>query len=182
LIFRFIKVFSLYFVKSKELDMLPKYFKVLLIFILANITFFAFVDCGSGNKTIKGVIVEGSVLYGIGSKTSGFNIKSEQDQRVKEKKLQSILWQSFEYKMINNRFLGASGGAQREQFCVVSGSSAGIAVGTEVDVVEEATCMWVLHQIDSQNSDRYQVSLTKVRSVETGETGWTWSKSVKISE
>mgnify|MGYP001158541013 FL=1 len=165
-----------------EFDIFSKYFKVLLIFILGNIAFFVLNGCLSGNETIKGIIVEGSVLYGIGSKTSGFNVKSEQDQRVKEKKLQSVSWESFEYKMINNRFLGASGGAQREQFCVVSGSPKGMVIGTEVDVVEEATCMWVLHQVDSHNSDRYQVSLTKVRSIETGEEGWTWSKAVKILE
>ena len=159
-----------------------KCLKVLFLFILANIAFFVLGGCLSGNETMKGVIIEGSVLYGIGSKTSGFNVKSAQDQRIKERKLPSVLWESFEYDMINNRFLGASGGAQREEFCVVSGSPKGMAIGTEVYIVKEATCMWVLHQVDTENSDRYQVSITKVRSVETGEEGWTWSKAVKISE
>ena len=132
--------------------------------------------CASTSKLLKGVVVEASV---VSAPQGGFNDKTRQGQTI-ERKLPSVLWESFEYDMLNNRYVGGSGGAQREEFCVVSGGTRGLAIGTEVYIVEEARCLWVLHKVDNENSNRYNISVTKVRSVETGEEGWTWSKAVKI--
>jgi hypothetical protein len=127
---------------------------------------------------MKGIIVEASV---ISAPQGGFNVKTKQGQTI-ERELPSTLWESFEYDMLNNRYVGGSGGAQREEFCVVSGIKDGLDIGTEVYIVEEARCLWVLHKIDDDNSNRYNISITKVRSVETGVEGWTWSKAVNISD
>ena len=134
--------------------------------------------CSGTSKMMKGVIVEASVFS---SPQGGFNVKKKQGQTI-ERKLPLALWESFEYDMLNNRYVGGSGGAQREEFCVVSGVAGGMAIGTEVYIIKEARCLWVLHKVDSENSNRYNISITKVRSVETGEEGWTWSKAVKISD
>jgi len=146
----------------------------LCIFVFSIIIISA--ACSGTPKMLKGEIVEASV---ISAPQGGFNVKTKEGQTI-ERKLPSTLWESFEYDMLNNKYVGGSGGAQREEFCVVYGVGGGMAIGTVVDILEEARCLWVLHKVDNENSNRYNVSVTKVRSVETGEEGWTWSKSVKI--
>ena len=73
--------------------------------------------CSDSSKMMKGIIVEASV---ISAPQGGFNVKTKQGQTI-ERELPSTLWESFEYDMLNNRYVGGSGGAQREEFCVVSG-------------------------------------------------------------
>ena len=148
----------------------------LFVFLLSIIILLP--GCSGTSKMIKGVIVEASV---ISAPQGAFNVKTKQGQTT-ERELPSILWESFEYDMLNNRYVGGSGGAQREEFCVVSGTKDGLDIGTEVYIVEEARCLWVLHKVDDDNSNRYNISITKVRSIETGVEGWTWSKAVKISD
>tara|TARA_A100001037_G_scaffold285874_1_gene293708 strand:- start:56926 stop:57393 length:468 start_codon:yes stop_codon:yes gene_type:complete len=132
--------------------------------------------CSAESKMLKGEIVQAVV---VSAPQGAFNSKEKEGQTI-ERELPSVLWASFQYDMLNNRYVGGSGGAQREEFCVVSGNGNGLDIGTEVYIVDEARCLWVLHQVDDENSNRYNISITKVRSVETGKEGWTWSKSVKI--
>lgn len=148
----------------------------LYVFLFSIITLLP--GCSGMSKMMEGVIVEASV---ISAPQGGFNVKTKQGQTT-ERELPSTLWESFEYDMLNNRYVGGSGGAQREEFCVVSGTKDGLDIGTKVYIVEEARCLWVLHKVDDDNSNRYNVSITKVRSIETGVEGWTWSKAVKISD
>ena len=83
--------------------------------------------------------------------------------------------------MLQNKGTWGNAPPTKDEFCVVSGINPGLPIGTQVYVMEEATCLWVLHKHEGKNS-RYNLSLTKVKAVETGQIGWTWSKSVKITE
>ena len=49
---------------------------------------------------------------------------------------------------------------------------------TEVEILEEATCLYTFLQEEGKVPAQYFVGLTKIKILETGQIGWTWSKAV----
>ena len=135
------------------------------IFLFLIVAFF--IGCASEAKIIKGVIEEPTVNI---VKRSG----SEPGRSI-QKKLPLSLWES--YKITVLVLNGEDRAPAKVDFCEITGINAPLETGTEVQVIEEAPCLWVLHKIDGKSS-RYNISLSKVKVIETGQTGWVWSKAV----
>ena len=47
-----------------------------------------------------------------------------------------------------------------------------------VEILEEASCLYTLFQEEGRAPGQYFVGITKVRIIDTGEIGWTWSNAV----
>ena len=95
-----------------------------------------------------------------------------------------LFWPSFEYRMINRRIVIQNIRMDRkEETCMINESDGvQLQVGVEVEVLDEARCLYV-RMITSDGVPRsYTVTIMKIRLIETGEEGWTWSKAVEISE
>ena len=147
---------------------------ILVLLILINLVVLVFlIACSSSeSKFLKGVIVEPITQTTVKPQgESGRNI---------ERKLPLEMWQSFEYQMLNNK-IAYNFQTRKEEFCVLSETGVHIPLGASVKIIEEARCLWVLHKVDGQ-SYRYNISMSKIRLIETGQEGWTWSKAVNISE
>ena len=144
-----------------------------ILALLILIYLVVLIACSSlESKLLKGVIVEPITQTTVKPQgESGRNI---------ERKLSLEMWQSFEYQMLNNK-IAYNIQTRKEEFCVLSGTGVEIPLGASVEILEEARCLWVLHQVDGQ-SYRYNISMSKIRFIETGQEGWTWSKAVSISE
>ena len=48
----------------------------------------------------------------------------------------------------------------------------------EVEILEESTCLYTFLQEEGKVPAQYFVGLTKIKILETGQIGWTWSKAV----
>ena len=51
-------------------------------------------------------------------------------------------------------------------------------IGAKVEVLDEARCLYVLMSSNDGLPRPYTITLMKIRLVETGEEGWTWSKAI----
>lgn len=157
---------------------LRKFNQVILFLVFISIIYFFMISCGSSGaagSSMKGEIIQPVIKLVTAGGQSGLS-RSEI-----EKILELSLWDSYETTLLQNKGTWGNAPPTKDEFCVVSGINPGLPIGTQVYVMEEATCLWVLHKHEGKNS-RYNLSLTKVKAVETGQIGWTWSKSVKITE
>ena len=154
--------------------MINKFFIVLIILISLG--------CTSGVATSKtAVLVEATIITiptrGAGAVADrGSGPRKELDREVN---LPNIIWSDFEYR----RIAAGRGFAQTQaEFCVVEGDGvADFKEGTKVEILEEARCMNVLHQNEGKSPSKYVIGLTKVKILDSGAIGWTWSKSVSSS-
>ena len=93
-----------------------------------------------------------------------------------------LMWSSFEYRMINkvSRSTGFTGGG-KSQHCVLQESEGSqLQIGTKVEVLDEARCLYVrLNSVEGAPKS-YSTGIMRIRVVETGEEGWTWSKAVDL--
>jgi hypothetical protein len=151
---------------------------MILFLVVFSAVYFFVISCGSsdaGGSSMKAEIIEPVIKLVTAGGQSGLS-RSEV-----EKTLELSLWDSYETILLQNKGTWGNSPPTKDEFCVVSDINPGLPIGTQVYVMEEAICLWVLHKHEGKNS-RYNLSLTKVKSVETGQEGWTWSKSVKLTE
>ena len=95
-----------------------------------------------------------------------------------------LFWPSFEYRMINRRIVIQNIRMDRkEETCMINESDgAQLQVGTEVEVLDEARCLYV-RMVTSDGVPRsYTITIMKIRLLETREEGWTWSKSIEFDK
>ena len=73
--------------------------------------------------------------------------------------------------------------SQRSTFgddtCVIEGDGTPLSVGTEIELLEEASCVVVMHRQPGSVSQRYRLHLVRIRVLPGGQEGWTWSSAVR---
>ena len=90
-----------------------------------------------------------------------------------------FLWTSFDSKMINI-YSHFTGGGKSEHCVLQESEGSQLQVGTKIEVLEEATCLYVrLNSVEGAPKN-YSTGIMRIRIVETGEEGWTWSKAVEF--
>mgnify|MGYP001056305376 FL=1 len=87
-------------------------------------------------------------------------------------KLPLKIWPSYTQKFI------AVGSRDRRDTCVLEGESTAITPMTEVEILEEASCIYTLLQEAGRAPGQYFLGRTKVRIIDTGEIGWTWNNAI----
>ena len=92
-----------------------------------------------------------------------------------------LMWPSFESRMINT-YAHFTGGGKSEHCLITESEGSQLEVGTKVEVLEEATCLYVLLNSNDEKPRPYSITLMQIRLVETGEEGWTWSKAIEFDK
>jgi len=157
-----------------------------LIFVLLVIVL---ISCSSGGgggsegtiELVKPVIVSAPVsARNVGEKKSDENLKRKIE-------LPLIMWDSWEAKRY-----GVAGGIDsagyfkpslKADFCAVRGDGTLLEVGTKVEVLEHAPCLYSIQFIEGQKAPQYMIGMSKIRVIETGQEGWVFSPAVnKFSE
>ena len=87
-------------------------------------------------------------------------------------KLPLKIWPSYTQKFI------AVGSRTRQDTCVLEGEPTAITPMTEVEILEEASCIYTLLQEAGRAPGQYFLGITKVRIIDTGEIGWTWNNAI----
>ena len=90
-----------------------------------------------------------------------------------------FLWSSFESKMINT-IANFTGGGKSEHCVLQESEGSQLQAGTKIEVLEEATCLYVRLLTVEGVPRNYSTGIMRIRIVETGEEGWTWSKAVEF--
>ena len=155
-----------------------------------------FASCSS--EKVKGVIVDASITISPTDPTKvnflvnegrykNLYVQSEEGASGVQQ-LPSALWESFKGEELVTRTGGSinvsdmNEGVKKMEYCIVSGEGKPINVGTEVYVIDNAKCTWVIQSsgkyVDGK-SKIYNVSLTKVKSLDGSQEGWIWSNAVK---
>ena len=86
-------------------------------------------------------------------------------------KLPLKIWPSYTQK-----FMAVAG--PRGDTCVLEGEPTTMTPMTDVEILEEASCLYTLFQEEGRAPGQYFVGITKVRIVDTGEIGWTWNNAI----
>jgi len=102
----------------------------------------------------------------------------------KEIELPQLIWTTFESKIL---VVGYDSGycdcSVKEEVCLIGSSgTTPFTPGTKVIILEKATCENVHYSDGGEVPKKYVIGLTKIKVLETGFEGWTWSKSVQVSE
>ena len=66
--------------------------------------------------------------------------------------------------------------------CVIEGEGTPLSEGTEVELLEEDSCVVVMHRQAGSVSRRYPLHLVRIRVLPGGQEGWTWSSAVRTVE
>ena len=90
-----------------------------------------------------------------------------------------LLWQSFGYARI------AKNSRTKVEHCTITESEGTqLQIGAKVEVLDEARCLYILLKANDGRSlpygNGYSITLNQIRLVETGEVGWTWSRSIEF--
>ena len=71
----------------------------------------------------------------------------------------------------------------KEEHCLITESEgAQLQIGTKVEVLDEAKCLYVLLTSNEGVPRAYTITLMQIRVIETGEKGWTWSKAIEFDK
>ena len=150
--------------------MLSKFFRVSLLFI---VMIFLLQGCSNGNED-KGKSVSTGILKTPVQNLNPNPSNSNFDVFVD---LPLLLWPSFEYKRITN-YTGQN--HQKVEHCLITESEGvEMKIGAKVEVLDEARCLYVLMSSNDGLPRPYTITLMKIRLIETGEEGWTWSKAIE---
>ncbi|MCH2306200.1 MAG: hypothetical protein MK334_04695, partial [SAR202 cluster bacterium] len=68
--------------------------------------------------------------------------------------------------------------SQKRDTCVLEGEPTNVSSMTEVEILEESTCLYTFLQEEGKVPAQYFVGLTKIKILETGQIGWIWEKAV----
>ena len=164
--------------------------------VVISLLFLTFSACSS--EKVKGVIVDASITISPTDPTKvnflvnegrykNLYVQSEEGASG-VKQMPSSLWESFKSEELVTRIGGAisvadmNEGVKKMEYCLGSGEGKPINVGTEVYVIDNAKCTWVIKSsgkyVDGK-SKIYNVSLTKVKSLDGRQEGLIWCNAVK---
>ena len=90
-----------------------------------------------------------------------------------------LMWPSFESRMINI-YAHFTGGGKSEHCVLKESEGSQLEVGTKVEVLEEATCLYVRLNPVEGSPKNYSAGIMRIRVVETRQEGWTWSKAIEF--
>ena len=167
--------------------------------ILIGLLFLALLSCSS--EKIKGVIIDSSITISSTDPTKVNFLVNEgryknlyvqfEEGKAGVKQMPSALWESRKSEELVTRIGGAisvadmNEGIKKMEYCLISGEGKPINVGTEVYVIDNAKCTWVIKSagkyVDAK-SKIYNISLTKVKSLDGSQEGWIWSNAVKLTD
>ena len=114
-----------------------------------------------------GVLEEASLIQNITRNTKQYNKSFDRTIPLPLK-----IWPSYTQKML------AVASSQKRDTCVLEGEPTNVSSMTEVEILEESTCLYTFLQEEGKVPAQYFVGLTKIKILETGQIGWTWSKAV----
>lgn len=138
-----------------------------IIMILA-MTLLVFSCSKSGQKQSQfAVLEEASLIQNITRNTKQYNKSFDRTIPLPLK-----IWPSYTQKML------AVASSRKRDTCVLEGEPTNVPSMTEVEILEEATCLYTFLQEEGKVPAQYFVGLTKIKIVETGQTGWIWEKAV----
>jgi len=109
------------------------------------------------------IIMNATKKYG---RTSEYN--KSFDRTVK---LPLKIWPSYTQK-----FIALAG--PRQDTCVLEGEPTTMTPMTDVEILEEASCLYTLLQEKGMRPGHYFIGIKKVRIIDTGEIGWTWNNAI----
>ena len=113
------------------------------------------------------VLEEASLIQNITRNTKAYNKSFDRTIPLPLK-----IWPSYTQKML------AVASSRKRDTCVLEGEPTNVPSMTEVEILEEATCLYTFLQEEGKVPAQYFVGLTKIKIVETGQTGWIWEKAV----
>ena len=150
--------------------MLNKFFRVSVLFI---VMIFLLLGCSGGNGDKGSSVSKGTLktpVQNLNPNPSNSNFDVFVD-------LPLLLWPSFEYKRI------ARNHKTKVEHCLIT-ESEGVEmnIGSKVEVLDEARCLYVWLNSVQGAPKKYSTGIMRIRVVETGEEGWTWSKAVDFKE
>ncbi|MQG19496.1 MAG: hypothetical protein FI687_06970 [SAR202 cluster bacterium] len=143
--------------------------------------------CSSGSTSSEGAIelvkpvIESAPVSArnVGEKKSDENLKRKIE-------LPLMMWEAWEAKRYSVAGGIDSAGyfkpSVKADFCAVRGDGAKLEVGTKVEVLEHAACLYSIHFIEGQKAPQYMIGMSKIKIVETGEVGWVFSPAVNKFE
>ena len=141
--------------------------RILLFFILVLF----FVSCAQLQKKESTFsTLQEPILIINASKTRGLpsDYNKSFDRTVK---LPLKIWPSYTQK-----FMAVAG--PRGDTCVLEGEPTTMTPMTDVEMLEEASCLYTLFQEEGRAPGQYFVGITKVRIIDTGEIVWTWNNAI----
>ena len=86
-------------------------------------------------------------------------------------KLPLKIWPSYTQKFI-------AVGGPRQDTCVLEGEPTTMTPMTDVEILEEASCLYTLLLEEGMRPGHYFIGIKKVRIIDTGEIGWTWNSAI----
>ena len=147
--------------------MLNKFFRVSVLFI---VMIFLLLGCSGGNGDKGSSVSKGTLktpVQNLNPNPSNSNFDVFVD-------LPLLLWPSFEYKRI------ARNHKTKVEHCLITESEGvEMKIGTKVEIIDEARCFYVRLNSKDGLPKPYTITLMKIRLIETGEEGWTWSKAIE---
>ena len=139
-----------------------------LIIIILTITLFVLACSKADQKQSQiGVLEEASLIQNITRNTKQYNKSFDRTIPLPLK-----IWPSYTQKML------AVASSQKRDTCVLEGEPTNVSSMTEVEILEESTCLYTFLQEEGKVPAQYFVGLTKIKILETGQIGWIWEKAV----
>jgi len=139
-----------------------------LIIIILTITLFVLACSNADQKQSQfGVLEEASLIQNITRNTKQYNKSFDRTIPLPLK-----IWPSYTQKML------AVASSQKRDTCVLEGEPTNVSSMTEVEILEESTCLYTFLQEEGKVPAQYFVGLTKIKILETGQIGWIWEKAV----
>ena len=151
--------------------------KTFLILLIISVSII--VGCGTNSSTQTGVLKQPSVSMKPQEEKFGGGGASK--LTYIETDLPFELWDSYEIKTFS--VAQGSWNAAKQEFCVISATGPQLTVGEKVEIIDEAKCLNTQYDKgDGSPFRRYPVGLIKIRTISTGQEGWTWTKSVEYDK
>ena len=112
-------------------------------------------------------------------KFGGTSVNKKQEIKIQ---LPSLLWDSYRTEMISQRAIG-TGISAKAKFCVIDEiSGKELQINSKVEIIDESTCLYSRINGSDGVPKHYMIGLIKVRVIDSGTEGWTWTKSINFSE
>ena len=154
-----------------------KHFRIFLIFLVLTLMLIGCSSVSGGKDSFgsTGILKQPVQNLNPARKDARLTSNPKSDVFVD---LPLLLWPSFEYRRISRNYSMA-----KEEHCLITESEGNqLQIGTKVEVLDEAKCLYVLLSAYEGVPRPYMITLMQIRVVETGEKGWTWSKAIEFDK
>ncbi len=156
--------------------------KTLIILSIISTVFLILACSTSGKQSIPkiGTIKQPEVTISPADrKFGGTTVNKKQQIKIQ---LPSLLWDSYQTQMISQRAIG-TGISAKAEFCVIEEiSGKELQINSKVEIIDESTCLYSRINGSDGLPKHYIIGLIKVRVIDSGTEGWTWTKSINFSE